>query len=194
MDRKTVSNIQLEIHLVGLLRRGGPVGDGSLPGVTDLLAPDSDRPAQLLALVTIRLGERLNAVSRAAAGCAATGPELLVLALHRPGVPVHVLADAVGLSRSGAVRALDRLEAAGLLLRRDAPDHRSSLVLLTPAGTAAAQRVLRARRRVADEVLASLPATLAHALPPALELMAVELSGPGGPGDAFSPSGAVSDR
>lgn len=189
----TVSNIQLSIHLTGLRSDGHPPGDGSLPIVTLSPVPDRDRLARLLCMVVTGLHDELDAATRRAAGCAATGPALLVVALHHPGEPVHVLADAVGLSRSGAVRALDRLEAADLVLRRDAPDHRSSLVVLTPAGSAAAQRVLNARRQVAAGVLGDLPDSLGHALLLALEQLAAALSKRGTPSDALCPPRAVSD-
>jgi DNA-binding MarR family transcriptional regulator len=146
---------------------------------------DLDPLARLLAAVATGLHDELRPASEAAACAVATGPALLVCALRRPGAATQELARAVGLSRSGAVRALDRLEASGLVLRRDASDHRSSLVWLSPAGVEAAQRVLDARYRITNELLTCLPLSSRPALLAALELLAVELSGRSGRGDAL---------
>ena len=151
------------------------------PAAPAAAGPDLDPLAPLFAAVATGLHDELRPATEAAAGAVATGPALLVCALQRPGAATHELARAVGLSRSGAVRALDRLEMSGLVLRRDASDHRSSLVWLSPAGVEAAQRVLDARQRVAGEVLACLPPSSRPALLWALELLAAELSGRGGP-------------
>lgn len=54
---------------------------------------------------------------------------------------MHDLADAVGLSRSGASRAVDRLEAAGLLAReRCEIDRRGAEAVLLPEGRAVLRR------------------------------------------------------
>lgn len=152
-------------------------------GIGPLAADETDLDplAPLLAAVATGLHDELRSATEAAAGAVATGPALLVCAVRRPGAATHELARAVGLSRSGAVRALDRLEASGLVLRRDAPDHRSSLVWLTQAGAEAAQRVLRARQRIVSDVLACLPPSERPALLRNLELLATELSARGAP-------------
>ncbi len=197
-----VSNIQLSVHRAGW--RGPPVRscDVSLRSVRNLHTPtagsrgtagaaapaadrsDLDPLAPLLAAVATGLNDELRGATEAAAGVVATGPALLVCALQRPGAATHELARAVGLSRSGAVRALDRLEEVGLVQRRDAPDHRSSLVWLSSAGVEAALSVLDTRQRIASEVLACLPPSDRSGLLRALELLAAELSGRGG-GDAL---------
>ena len=71
--------------------------------------------------------------------------------------PIQVLADGLRLSHSRTVRVIDRLEAEGLARRASDPaDGRSALVALTPAGAAAAQRVLAARAEVLHGVLGAL--------------------------------------
>lgn len=187
MNPATVSNIQALVHLAGW--RPGTAADrtDSLPPMTDPATwrppadahvdrPADDRVAELLAGVVTALCARMDQATEVPTGSGPTGPALLLCAAHRPGAPTHVLADAVGLSRSGAVRALDRLESSGLVLRRDGPDHRSSLVLLTSAGEIAAQQIFAARRDAVADVIADLPGEAAAALLPVLEALAVTLS------------------
>jgi DNA-binding PadR family transcriptional regulator len=72
---------------------------------------------------------------------------------------VDVLADAMRLSHSRAVRVVDRLEAAGLARREaDPSDGRRALVWLEPAGRELADRALEARSRVLLSAVAQLDA------------------------------------
>jgi DNA-binding MarR family transcriptional regulator len=69
-----------------------------------------------------------------------------VAALHTwPDVPIEFLAGVLGLTHSGTVRLVDRLEAEGLAVRRAGTDRRSVAVRLTPTGRALAARVRAAR-------------------------------------------------
>jgi DNA-binding MarR family transcriptional regulator len=71
---------------------------------------------------------------------------------------VDRLADVLGLTSSGTVRLVDRLEAAGLVRRRAGPDGRSTLVALTPAGRRTGQQVAAARGGFLHDALAALSA------------------------------------
>ena len=66
-------------------------------------------------------------------------------AVRRPVRRSRRLSAVVGLSHSGTVRLVDRLEADGLLERRRGADQRSAALLLTPAGRRAARHTLRNR-------------------------------------------------
>jgi DNA-binding MarR family transcriptional regulator len=73
------------------------------------------------------------------------------------GTSVDVLADAMHLSHSRAVRVVDRLEEAGLARRETDPaDGRRALVRLAPDGRALADRALEARSRVLGSTVAEL--------------------------------------
>ena len=75
------------------------------------------------------------------------------------GRSVDVLAEAMRVSHSRAVRVVDRLEAAGLARRESDPsDGRRALVWLEPAGRELAERALDARGRVLGSALAGLDA------------------------------------
>ena len=75
------------------------------------------------------------------------------------GSPVDVLAGAMRVSHSRAVRIVDRLEASGLAHRESDPtDGRRALVWLEPAGRELAGRALDARARVLRSAIAELDA------------------------------------
>ena len=69
------------------------------------------------------------------------------------GEPIDALRETLGLTHSGAVRLVDRLEAAGLAERRPGPDGRSVAVALTPVGHAAAEAVRIAREEALEQAL-----------------------------------------
>ena len=75
------------------------------------------------------------------------------------GSSVDVLAEAMRVSHSRAVRVVDRLEAAGLARRESDPsDGRRALVWLERAGHELAERALDARSRVLLSAVAELDA------------------------------------
>ena len=81
------------------------------------------------------------------------------------GSSVEVLAEAMRVSHSRAVRIVDRLEAAGLARRESDPsDGRRALVWLEPAGFELAERALEARSRVLVSTVADLGPADARAL------------------------------
>jgi DNA-binding MarR family transcriptional regulator len=97
------------------------------------------------------------------------------------GVSVDVLADAMRLSHSRAVRVVDHLEADGLARRETDPsDGRRALVWLTPAGRELADRALEARSRVLLAVVAELSAAqqrnLERVVTTLLDLTTVDVS------------------
>jgi MarR family transcriptional repressor of emrRAB len=76
------------------------------------------------------------------------------------GTSVDVLAGAMHLSHSRAVRVVDRLEDAGLARREaDPSDGRRARVWLKPAGRKLADRALEARSRVLLSAVSALSAT-----------------------------------
>lgn len=80
----------------------------------------------------------------------------LLFVRHKPGAMVGQVAEAAGLTHSGAVRVIDRLAAAGHVARAPGRDRRAVALNLTPAGRAVVRRVLRARRRALDRMLSGL--------------------------------------
>jgi DNA-binding MarR family transcriptional regulator len=111
--------------------------------------------------LAVALGDRMDVATAQAAGAKASMPAALVsLEGWAGGQPIAILADALGVSHSRAVRLVDRLAEAGLARRRiDPTDGRAALVEPTAAGRRAARRVLAARAAVLESALAPLAAS-----------------------------------
>jgi DNA-binding MarR family transcriptional regulator len=114
------------------------------------------RTANLLgALVTLLHDELADATARAAAHGAAI-PAALVTVRGEPGLSIDALRRILGLSHSGAVRLLDRLEADGVVARKPGPDGRTVALQLTAAGRRQADEVQAARQQAMQRALGRL--------------------------------------
>ena len=123
-----------------------PTGPSTPPHVTNTLGA--------LALV---LADRMNS----AAGLVVTqGPSAsaVLVALHEfvEGGSMNNLRAVLGLTHSGAVRLVDRLEEDGLVKRGAANDARAVSLRLTRRGRAAAVQILRAREATLQDALTDL--------------------------------------
>ncbi len=116
--------------------------------------------ANRLGAVALTLSDGIREATEAAPGMAGGLPAALVsLREWADGGSVDVLAEAMRVSHSRAVRIVDRLEAAGLARRESDPsDGRRALVWLEPAGRELAGRALAARSRVLLSAVAELEA------------------------------------
>jgi DNA-binding MarR family transcriptional regulator len=110
--------------------------------------------------MALTLSDGIREATEAATGMAGALPAALVsLREWADGSSVEVLAEAMRVSHSRAVRVVDRLEAAGLARRETDPsDGRRALVWLEPAGRELAERALDARSRVLLLAVADLDA------------------------------------
>jgi DNA-binding MarR family transcriptional regulator len=114
--------------------------------------------ANRLGATALTLSDAIRDATEAATGMAGGIPAALVsLREWADGTSVDVLADAMRLSHSRAVRVVDSLETAGLARREaDPSDGRRALVWLSPSGRRLADRALEARSRVLDSIVAEL--------------------------------------
>lgn len=113
-----------------------------------------DRTANLLGALSLVIADRTADAMAEAGGrpeSAAAALSALLHFLDRPSV--DRLRQVLGLTSSGTVRLLDRLEDAGYVRRGPGADGRSASISLTEAGQAAAQRVAVARAGVLDGAL-----------------------------------------
>jgi DNA-binding MarR family transcriptional regulator len=119
---------------------------------------DSDpRLANLVGALTLALSDRMRDVTEHAADHAAAGPSALIALSEFLDHPtVDEVRRVVGLTHSGAVRLVDRLEAQGYVTRHPGRDGRSLSVVLTAKGRRAAERVRVARASAFDSVLTVL--------------------------------------
>jgi DNA-binding MarR family transcriptional regulator len=118
------------------------------------------RVANRLGATALTLSDGIREATEAATGMAGGLPAALVsLREWADGRSVDVLAEAMRVSHSRAVRIVDRLEAAGLARRDSDPsDGRRALVWLEPAGHELAERALDARARVLLSAVAGFDA------------------------------------
>jgi DNA-binding MarR family transcriptional regulator len=140
-----------------------------------------DRTANVVGALVLAVSDRmLAAVGDAAGGPGRPGSEnagVALSALHHflEAPTIGRVRSVLGLTSSGAVRLVDRLEGAGLVRRDRAADGRETVVALTPAGRRAAARVVKARADVLEDVLAPLAADERAALEPLVARIVVGL-------------------
>lgn len=110
-----------------------------------------------LGALALALSDRIRGATEAAAGMTGAATAALI-ALHQflRGRSTEDLAQATGLTHSGAVRLIDRLVEANLVERRAGRDRRSSSIVLTAAGRRLSRRVTVARANAIETVLAGL--------------------------------------
>jgi DNA-binding MarR family transcriptional regulator len=121
-------------------------------------ADERDRQAaNLLGALALAMSDRLDAAVTEAAGLAQSDAVALS-ALHQflDSPSIDLLAQVLGLSSSGTVRLVDRLEAAGLVRRATGSDGRVTSVTLTAAGRRRARAVTEARGRLMEQALEAL--------------------------------------
>jgi DNA-binding MarR family transcriptional regulator len=111
----------------------------------------------LLASLSLNLAEESQAALERASGLSGSGTAaLLALAEFLGDAHVGRLADALGLTHSGAVRLVSQLERAGLAERRSGADRRRVEVRLTPAGRVRARAARAARDEMVGQATAGL--------------------------------------
>jgi DNA-binding MarR family transcriptional regulator len=100
-----------------------------------------------------------------AAGAAVNDATALSALLHFLDDPrIDQLAQVLGLTSSGTVRVVDRLERLGLVERSAGSDARATTVALTAAGRGRAGAISRARTGVLERAVASLSRAERHRL------------------------------
>jgi DNA-binding MarR family transcriptional regulator len=111
----------------------------------------------VLGALALSLHDRtILAIEEAAAQTETGAATLSMLANFLDEPHVGLLHRVVGLTPSGAVRLVDRLEADGYLERGPGSDGRSTSVRLTPAGREMARKVADARAAVLLHALSAL--------------------------------------
>jgi DNA-binding MarR family transcriptional regulator len=121
--------------------------------------PLDEHLTNVLGAVALAIDDAVRSSADVAAGHGSAAPAALV-ALHEflGGASMDQLRQATGLSPSGAVRLIDRLEIAGYVERQPGADARSVAVVLTPSGRAASKRVRVVRAEAVHRALADLNA------------------------------------
>jgi DNA-binding MarR family transcriptional regulator len=129
----------------------------------------SKRLENLLGALTVALSDTVtSAVETSTGHTGAMGAALAVLA-QEPGLSIEQLRVPLGRTQSATVRVVDQLAAEGYAERRPGRDQRSVAVVLTPAGTEAAARILASRERALSDALGGLSSGERKALTATLE-------------------------
>ncbi len=111
-----------------------------------------------LSALALMIGDTGNAAVRAATGLAPQEMAALVLVRNRTGCSVNWLHERLGLTQSGAVRLLDRLQQDGLLTRNRTAGRREVSLTITPSGEALVGCGVSARSQAIESLLDGLPA------------------------------------
>lgn len=120
-------------------------------------APELAHTGNLLGALALAVTDRTSAAVGGAAGQSETAAVALSALHHFLEDPsVDLLRQVLGLTPSGTVRLVDRLEDAGFVTRRPGRDGRSVSLRLTASGRRAAERVSAARAEVLQSALAGL--------------------------------------
>ena len=125
----------------------------------DAAAGTPGAEANVLGALALVVADQITAAAAHAAGqsvSAATALSALTHFLDRPSL--DRLHSVLGLTPSGAVRLVDRLEADGFVTRSAGPDGRTRSVVLTARGRRIAERVTAARAAVIQPLIADLSA------------------------------------
>ncbi len=113
--------------------------------------------ANLLGALALAVADRLEETLGAAVGHSQSAAAMLsALDQFLEAPSVERIAQVVGLTPSGAVRLVDRLQREGYVRRAPGPDARTVTVRLTGKGRAAARRVRERRGALLAELLAPL--------------------------------------
>ena len=103
-----------------------------------------DRTGNLLGALSLAVADRTTDSVAGAAARSITGAAALSALVHfleRPSI--DLLRQVLGLTSSGTVRLVDRLERDGLVTREPGDDGRVTTIVLTPAGRSAGRQVAR---------------------------------------------------
>jgi DNA-binding MarR family transcriptional regulator len=149
--------------------------------VSVLRDPDLTRRGNSFGALALVVADRLTDAAVAAGGQSPSTAAALSALRHFLDRPtIDRLRQVLGLTSSGAVRLVDRLETAGYVTRGPGPDARSVTVALTPAGHRVADRVTAARHAVLENALSVLtPADRADLERITTTMFAAFVRGPG---------------
>jgi len=121
---------------------------------------DPGRAANVLGALALALTDRMSDAAQGATGQAVTDGTALSALVHvlPPAPSIDLLSHVLGITHSGAVRLVDRLEQTGHVRRVPGVDRRSTAIRLTASGRRAATRVAGGRIDLVRDALNALSA------------------------------------
>ena len=121
---------------------------------------DPGRAANVLGALSLALTDRMSDAAEGVTGQAVTDGTALSALVHvlPPDPSIDLLRQVLGITHSGAVRLVDRLELAGQVRRVPGTDRRTTAIRITAAGRRAATRVAGGRIDLVRDALDALSA------------------------------------
>lgn len=132
-------------------------------------AAASDHLVNLIGAFVTSVGDDLRATLEDRVGAGGAGPAALLAVDTWPGRSIDFLAGVLGLSHSGTVRLVDRLEEQELVRRQPGSDGRTAALYLAKRGQALARQVRRDRHRLLADLVAPLTGAERRSLGTALD-------------------------
>lgn len=123
------------------------------------MADHGDRLENLLGVVVLAAEDRVRPAVEASLGQRGAAAGALVHLAKYSGESTEQLARVLGVSQPGAVAIVDRLGAAGFVVRRAGPDRRTQALHITDDGLQVVRRILKVRRDRLSELLEPLTAS-----------------------------------
>ena len=121
---------------------------------------DADRATNLLGALSFLVHERVEQAIGGVSGQSSSGTAAVMsVANFLERQPIDALRRMLGLTSSGTVRVVDRLEEEGLVSRGGAADGRVAALSLTAQGRRRASAIAAARAQVLSEALEALTAS-----------------------------------
>jgi DNA-binding MarR family transcriptional regulator len=119
------------------------------------MSESGSRTANLVGALSLAVAERLVDAG-AEDGLDRNQAAALVMLSNHPGQSIQSLSRTLGLTHSGAVRLVDRLQASALILREPGGPGRTLALRLTAQGEDAAVRMLARRQAAIEQALDGL--------------------------------------
>lgn len=138
--------------------------------------PDEQRLLNLMGVFSLAVAAALRQVGESVTGLSGEAPAGLLTIGFRPGRPVEHLRRTLGLSPSGTVRLVDRLEGRGWVRRTTGEDGREVHLELTSPGDRVFRHLLEERKAALDALVEPVSHDARAALEEALALVVGALS------------------
>lgn len=135
-----------------------------------------DITPNLLGALALSLTDEILAAGRKVSGLSPSACAAVVTLGPYPGTSIKLLARALGLTHSVAVRLVEELVSDGLVQRKPGKDRREVALRLTAKGRALRARIVTAREQVLADVLAGIDAREKQMLCKILATMLTQLT------------------
>ena len=117
---------------------------------------DQRQTANLLGALALSLTDRMRVTVENATGFGGEAAAALVTIGAEPDSAIRFVAAVVGLSHSGTVRLIDKLESEGLVTRQSGTDGRTAALRLTGVGQKRVEAILDARESALNDAVSGL--------------------------------------